>query len=260
MILGLFVVFAVWSVSGILAAIVGLPNLAAKESGLDCLCSPVLVRLFGYYVSFGRLDVNLSFFVPTIVLGASLLTIYVSNKEGFQTKLKRTVIISLIVSFIGILSVIAMVYLGGELGPISQPREQRYLQVEFELLNGEIVTLSNFKGKPLLLEIMSPWCKYCGMQAYELKKIVENYGDTLNVISVCAASGATAKDVALFNEEHGVSWQTGIDPEGRFLKVFGVPGYPYLVLMDKDGNIVRVFVGLTSAETIGKYVEELISQ
>ncbi|MEM3884682.1 MAG: TlpA disulfide reductase family protein [Nitrososphaerota archaeon] len=256
LVLGLFVVFAMWLVSGILAAIVGVPNLAAKEPGLDCLCSPALVSFLGYYVKFGMLEVNLSFLLPTLVLGMLLLLLYASKKETFQTKLKNTVGISLIVSFIGIVGVVAMAYVGGELGPYEQP----YLHVEFELLNGDVVTLSNFRGKPLLLELMSPWCKYCSMQAYELKKIVENYNDTINVLSVCTASGATVKDVVLFNEEHGVSWQTGIDPEGKLINAFGVTGYPYMVLMDKDGNIVKIFRGLTSAEVIGEYISELISQ
>lgn len=260
LIFGLFVVFAVWLVSGILAAAAGIPNLAAKETGLDCLCSPTLVSLLGYYAKIGVLEVNLSFLLPTLIFGVLLLSLYVSKKEAFQTKLKQIVGISLIFSFIGIVSVVATAYVGGELGPVNPPNEQSYLRVEFELLNGEIVTLSDFRGKPLLLEIMSPWCKYCSMQVYELKKIVENYGNALNVVSVCSASGATAKDAALFNEKHGVFWQTGIDPEGKLINAFGVTGYPYLVLMDKKGNIVKVFRGLTNAEVINEYIDEIISQ
>ncbi len=260
LILGLFVVFVLWSVSGILAAIVGVPNLAAKESGLDCLCSPVLVNLLGYYAKLGGLEVNLSFLAPTLALGILLLLFYVSKKEAFQTKLKQIVSISLIVSLTGIVSVVATAYIGGELGLIIHPNERQYLHVEFELLNGEVITLSNFKGKPLLLELMSPWCKYCSMQAYELKKIVENYGDIINVLSVCADIRVTVEDVVSFNEAHGVSWQTGMDPEYRLLNAFGATGYPHLVLMDEDGNIVKVFRGLTTAEVIKEYIGGLVSR
>lgn len=260
LIFGLFVVFAIWSVSGILAAVVGIPNLAAKEAGLDCLCSPALVSLLGYYAKFGGLEVNLSFLIPTLALGVLLLLLFVSKKDVFQLKLKQTMGVSLVVSLIGIVGVIVVAYVGGELGAVSPPNEQSYLYVKFELLNGEVTTLSDYKGKPLLLELMAPWCKYCSMQAYELKKIVEKYGDSINVVSICSADGVTAKDVALFNEKHGVSWQTGIDPETRFIKAFGATGYPYLVLMDKDGNIIKTFVGLTSEEVLSKYLDELINR
>ncbi|MEM2910191.1 MAG: TlpA disulfide reductase family protein [Nitrososphaerota archaeon] len=260
LILGLFIMFAVWSISGVLAAVAGVPNLAAKEAGLDCLCSPALVGLLGYYATVGEMEVNLSFLVPTLVLGIMLLLLYASKREVFQTKLKQTVGISLVISFVGIVGVVAMAYAGGELGPIIQSHEQAYLHVEFELLNGEVVTLSDFKGKPLLLELMSPWCKYCSMQVNELRKIVENYDDALNVLSICADGRATVKDVALFNEAHGVSWQTGIDTMGKLMDALGAPGYPYLVLIDKDGNVIKVFRGLTTAETIEAYVDELVSQ
>jgi len=256
LIFGLFVVFAVWLVSGIVAATAGIPNFAAKEAGLDCLCSPELVNLLGYYAKFGMLEINLSFLVPTLILGVLLLLIYAYKKDIFQIKPKQTVTISLMVSFIGIVGVLATAYVGGVLGPATQP----HLHAKFELLNGEVVTLSDFKGKPLLLELMSPWCKYCGMQAYELKKIVEKYHDNVTVLSVCIVHGATVEDVALFNEAHGVSWLTGIDTTGSLLNAFGATGVPYLVLLDKDGNIVMRFKGLMSAEMIEAYIDELISQ
>jgi len=256
LIFGLFVVFVVWLMSGILAAIAGIPNFAAKEAGLDCLCSPELVNILGYYAKFGTLEINLSFMVPTLVLGVLLLLLYISKKDVFQIKPKQTVTISLVVSFIGIVGVLATAYVGGVLGPATQP----YLHAKFKLLNGEVVTLSDFKGKPLLLELMSPWCKYCGMQAYELKKIVEKYRDNVTVLSVCIVHGATVEDVASFNEVHGVSWLTGIDTMGNLLDAFEATGVPYLVLLDKDGNIVMRFKGLMSAETIEAHIDELISR
>lgn len=256
LIFGLFVVFVVWLMSGILAAIAGIPNFAAKEAGLDCLCSPELVNILGYYAKFGTLEINLSFMVPTLVLGVLLLLLYISKKDVFQIKPKQTVTISLVVSFIGIVGVLATAYVSGVLGPATQP----YLHAKFELLNGEVVTLSDFKGKPLLLELMSPWCKYCGMQAYELKKIVEKYRDNVTVLSVCIVHGATVEDVASFNEAHGVSWLTGIDTMGNLLNAFEATSVPYLVLLDKDGNIVMRFKGLMTAETIEAHIDELISR
>jgi len=260
LILGLFIVFAVWLVSGTLAAAAGIPNLAAKEAGLDCLCSPVLVTLFGYYAKVGGLEVNLSFLVPALLFGMLLLLLYASRKEAFQARIKQTVAISLLISIIGIVGVVSTAYVGGELSPYIQTPKPLHLQIEFELLNGEVVTLADFRGKPLLLELMSPWCKYCSMEVNELRKITEKYGGALNVLSVCADSRATVKDVAIFNEAHGVSWQTGIDPTGRLMDAFGAPGYPYLVLLDKEGNVVKVFKGLTKAETIEAYADEVVSR
>jgi thioredoxin-related protein len=98
------------------------------------------------------------------------------------------------------------------------------------------------------------------MQAYELKKIVEKYRDNVTVLSVCIVHGATVEDVASFNEVHGVSWLTGIDTMGNLLDAFEATGVPYLVLLDKDGNIVMRFKGLMSAETIEAHIDELISR
>jgi thioredoxin-related protein len=47
---------------------------------------------------------------------------------------------------------------------------------------------------------------------------------------------------------------------GNLLNAFEATGVPYLVLLDKDGNIVMRFKGLMSAETIEAHIDELISR
>jgi thiol-disulfide isomerase/thioredoxin len=57
-------------------------------------------------------------------------------------------------------------------------------QVETQDLNGNIVNLENYIGKPLVVNYWATWCAPCRAEFPEFEKIKQQYGEEVNFIMI----------------------------------------------------------------------------
>ena len=117
---------------------------------------------------------------------------------------------------------------------------------EFTLpdLSGEAVTLSQFRGKTVVIDFWATWCPPCIFQVPELNKFWEanhEAGDVAVLGVAVDAEGASV--VAPWVEEQGVQYPILIGSE-ELAKQFGALGFPTLVIVKPDGTIDSLHVGL----------------
>lgn len=253
---GLFIMFFVWTVSGIFAANLDIPNLVAKKQGFNCLCDPSIVEVLNVYVTLAGIDINVFILAPMLIFGITLIPLRILRKHKFTDGIGKIVSIAIIVSILGIAIVLVSAYTSGIIGPA----KQSFMDIEIEMTDGQVLTLSYFKGKPILLELMHPGCPYCSLQADELRKLIDKYGDRLVFISVSVSPYYSMEDLIEFNKLHNVTWLSGLEPSGRLINALDLRGVPQTVLIDRDGNIFRVYRGLASADLIESGILELLSQ
>lgn len=109
-------------------------------------------------------------------------------------------------------------------------------------LDGKDVSLSDFKGKWVILDFWGSWCIWCIKGFPELKEAYSKYKDELVIIGIdCNESVADWKaGVAKYE----LPWVNVYCPEGNSLTAdFGIQGFPTKAIVDPEGKIRNITMG-----------------
>ncbi|WP_455663055.1 redoxin domain-containing protein, partial [Pradoshia sp.] len=81
--------------------------------------------------------------------------------------------------------------------------------VDFTLkdLEGQEVSLSDYKGKKVFLNFWATWCNPCKEEMPEMEKIHQKYED----VAILAINLDTDEDIQGFMDEHGLSFKALLD-------------------------------------------------
>ncbi|HEV2131345.1 MAG TPA: TlpA disulfide reductase family protein [Longimicrobiaceae bacterium] len=119
-------------------------------------------------------------------------------------------------------------------------------------LDGDTLSLAALQGEAVLLNIWATWCLPCREEMPGLQRLHEELGaQGLRVVGVSIDGRAAGRDVRDFLTSYGISFTILHDPEERVTRAFRTTGVPETFLIDRNGRIVRRWIGLfdpTSAE------------
>lgn len=105
------------------------------------------------------------------------------------------------------------------------------------------VTLSQLRGKPVILNFWATWCPPCVEEMPSLVQLQKQLGDKVTVLAV--AEDADQNAVNQFVRDHHVDLLTVRDPKQSVNALYGTFKFPETYVIDKDGKIVRKFIGAT---------------
>lgn len=143
-----------------------------------------------------------------------------------------------------VLLCIALAACGGAEGAVKEG--DAYRDFTASLAGGGELTLSDNKGKVILLNFWATWCGPCVGEMPAFPRLVEKYGDDLALIAVdCGEDEATVKN---FLETNGYTFPVVLDLEGKVSALYPADGLPYTLLIDRDGKIVSIHEGAGSAD------------
>ena len=126
---------------------------------------------------------------------------------------------------------------------------------EFALIDtgGNVVQLSDFRGKVVLLNFWATWCAPCRK---EFPELVKAYGDgTGDVVIVGINMQENRDEVRRFAEEFGADFPILIDPKAEAAEAYRLLGLPSSYFIDQQGVLREQHFGLLSAEIISDKVE-----
>lgn len=112
-------------------------------------------------------------------------------------------------------------------------------------LTGNTISLSQFGGRSVFLEFMSPLCGHCIKMTPIIKELEEKYGDRVIFISIMYGdpSSKSFQDIASeFLKKHGLNWIHIVD-DGKVFKSYGVEGTPTYVILNREHIEVNRFKG-----------------
>jgi len=97
-------------------------------------------------------------------------------------------------------------------------------------------TLSEFKGRVVLVDFWASWCAPCKASFPALDSLHEEFHDSgLDVVAINVDEDA--KSARAFLAGKSPSMNVFFDPQGRSPEAFKVEGMPSSFLIDRDGNI-----------------------
>lgn len=116
---------------------------------------------------------------------------------------------------------------------------------DFELksLEGEIIRLSDYKGRPVIVNFWATWCPPCRAEFPDFQKVAVENGDNIVIIGVNHTSSDSPQLIPDFVDEFGITFPIVLDETGETVKTYQVVGLPTTVFIDRNGIIQEVFTG-----------------
>ncbi|MBI2333064.1 MAG: redoxin domain-containing protein [Chloroflexi bacterium] len=129
-------------------------------------------------------------------------------------------------------------------------------------LDGTEVSLSQFHGKPVLINFWASWCAPCREEMPELVRAYEAHKvDGLLILGLNLTFQDSLPEVQHFVNEFKMTFPVLLDEDGAVAeKLYRIPGLPMSVFINQDGTIERIHVGIMSGEQVEQFVGEILNQ
>jgi peroxiredoxin len=128
-------------------------------------------------------------------------------------------------------------------------------------LDGEMVSLKDYRGSPVLLNFWATWCGPC---RFEMPFIQEIYRDPdwqaagLEIVAVNIGESGSA--VEEFMSDNDLTFPVVLDLSTEVAERYNIRAIPTTFFIDKDGIIERIDTGaFTSAKELGERLLELVA-
>ena len=138
--------------------------------------------------------------------------------------------------------------------PVEPPKPPATLQVpDFTVLdeNGNEVKLSDFAGKPIVLNFWATWCYYCKQEMPAFDRAARENPD-VQFLMVNATDGLqeTVDGVKKYLAEKGFSFDVFFDTKGEALYNYGVNAFPMTFFINAQGVGIAYASGMLDYETL----------
>lgn len=134
---------------------------------------------------------------------------------------------------------------------------------DFELttLAGDVVTLSELKGKKVMLNFWASWCGPCKAEMPHMQKYYKANKDKDNVeivaVNLTTAEKRGLKGVEEFIDAYGLTFPIPLDEDGTVMDAYQIIPIPTTYMIGTDGTIDQKIVGPMDEKTIKELVKNL---
>ncbi len=126
-------------------------------------------------------------------------------------------------------------------------------------LDGRKLTLSDYKGKVVLLDFWATWCAPCRAEIPHFVEMQTTYGPQgFQVIGI--SMDDDAKPVREFYREFKLNYPVAVGDDKLADSYGGVLGLPVNFIIDRDGHIYSKHIGATSASVFNQEVSDLLAK
>lgn len=125
-------------------------------------------------------------------------------------------------------------------------------------MNGDKFTLSEHRGKVIVLNIWATWCGPCIKEIPDFIDLKNEFRDK-NIEFVGLSIDGKGWDVVRpFVEKHNMNYRVLLDKEGSILEKYPIQGLPDTYIINTQGEIAYAIISMTTKELLGPLITHLI--
>ena len=129
----------------------------------------------------------------------------------------------------------------------------------FATLEGGTASLPEMEGRVLVVNFWGTWCVPCRREIPELVELHAAYADQdVEIIGIAVESG-DAEEIRTFLARYGAEYHIWTTDMATALADFQAVGYPFTILVDRDGGIASTYYGPQTLELLSAEVDALLN-
>ncbi len=125
--------------------------------------------------------------------------------------------------------------------------------------NGKAVQLSDYAGKPIVLNFWASWCGPCKNEMPDFQKAYETYGKDVQFLMVnLTHSGKETQDTAkAFIQDNQYSFPVLFDLDSDAAEAYNITVLPSTFFIDKDGKVVASYERAINEAVLKENIEKI---
>lgn len=135
-----------------------------------------------------------------------------------------------------------------------EPRPARPFTLR--LFDGSTLSLDELRGRPVLVNFWASWCGPCIEEAPVLERAAQQYA-ARGLVLVGVGVWDNEQDARAFLQRYSITYPNGLDPTGAIAIDYGVGGVPESFFIDRNGMLVRKWVGPLNDRQIALLLDDL---
>jgi cytochrome c biogenesis protein CcmG/thiol:disulfide interchange protein DsbE len=168
--------------------------------------------------------------------------------------------LSSIVLIIGILSVAVVFAIALARQRETQPTSGPAPVFNFTTFNGETYSLSDFRGKVVVLNFWAGWCEPCKDEAPALQSTWEYFqSQNADVVYIGIAYADNGPSSLKFLSDFGITYLNAPDLGTRISDMYNIRGVPETFIIDKNGNVVEFILAGVNQEKLLRSVNRALA-
>ncbi len=139
------------------------------------------------------------------------------------------------------------------------PAEMDFPAPELDLitLDGAPVSLTDFRGKVVLVNLWATWCPPCRQEMPALQAFYDQYKEE-GFVLIAIDQEETREVVQPFVEEFKLTFPVWLDKDYLAQQKFKTMSLPSSYVIDRNGQVRLMWIGGISARNLEKYVPKII--
>lgn len=123
--------------------------------------------------------------------------------------------------------------------------------------DGNEVHLSDFLGKPVVINFWATWCTYCKMHMPVFEEAFQSYGEDIHFLMINLTDGSrdTVESASAYIEEQGYTFPVYYDTDYSAAATYGASSIPITFFIDAEGHGIVYGRGALDEETFQECID-----
>jgi len=146
----------------------------------------------------------------------------------------------------------------------SKPEVEKEKSPDFTAydMQGNKVKLSDYLGKPIVLNFWASWCPPCKGEMPTYNKVYEEVKESVVFMMVDLVDGQreTQAKGQKYIEDQGFSFPVYFDNDQQAAKAYGITAIPTTIFIDSQGRIIDSHQGAINEATLRFGIDKLVNK